>query len=476
MLTGGAVLGTAAFLPAFSQAGAQPSAVTPEQFGARGDGRIDDTAAFAAMAEHVTRAGGGMIVLRPVVYLVGAQHRPATANAQFAFEPSPIIILRNCRGPITIRGNGATLRCAPGLRYGTFNPRSGAPTRNAMPYLGRGELATPYRLMILIEDCHGRVEISDLELDGNAGALRIGGEFGDVGRQIPASGIGLYNNRGAEYLVRIHSHDHALDGIIIDGFDGERGRGARTRLEDVRCVRNGRQGCSVVGGRGVDFLRCRFNDTGRGPISSPPGAGVDIEAEGGKRVRDLTFNACEFSNNTGAGMVADSGDSRSASFTDCRFIGTTNWAAWPRKPDFRFANCAFVGPIVACFGSRERPEEATRFTDCTFRDDPALSPTRQIYGGTNSNRPIADLSDERNVLFERCRFTLTHDSVLPWSTGAIYRDCMMSQRSPRQGYPRGFYSGRNTVQGNVDLAGSRINGELHLNGRVIRGAENWSTR
>lgn len=467
-------MAAAAGLPAVARAAAQTAALTPEQFGARGNGIADDTAAFAALAERINRAGGGVIVLRRAVYRVGGQRRPSAAGAQFAYEPSPILELRNCRGPIVIEGNGATLRCAPGLRYGTFDPRTGAATRNAMPYLGRGELASPYRWMIFVQECRGPVEISDLELDGNAATLRIGGEFGDVGRQIPATGIGLYDNRGPERLSRIWSHSHALDGIIIDGFDGVRAGSARTVLEDVRCERNGRQGCSIVGGRGIDLVRSAFNGTGRGPISSPPGAGVDIEAEGGKRVRDLSFRACEFSNNVGCGLVADSGDSDGASFSQCRFVGATNWAAWPRKPNFRFSDCTFVGPIVACHGSRERPAEAVRFTGCTFHDDPALSPTQQVFGGTNPDRPIADLSDARNVLFERCRFILSHNAVLPWSTGAIYRDCIMSQHSPRQGYPRGYYLGRNIVQGNVDLAGSRINGELIVNGQSSRATESWS--
>ena len=40
------------------------AAVTPEQFGALGDGRTNDSDAFAAMSAFATARGGGEIVLR----------------------------------------------------------------------------------------------------------------------------------------------------------------------------------------------------------------------------------------------------------------------------------------------------------------------------------------------------------------------------------------------------------------------------
>jgi hypothetical protein len=342
-----------------------------------------------------------------------------------------------------------------------------------MPYFGSGEVASPYRWMILVQNCSALVEISDLELDGGLKGHLIGGPIGDVGRQIPANGLALMNNEGPERLRRIYTHHHALDGLILDGVDRDRGPQGRTVVEDVRSEYNGRQGCSIVGGRGYDFKRCSFTGTGKAGIVSPPGAGVDIEAEG-KRIRDLTFNACTFSNNAGCGVVADTGDSEKVLFTDCTFVGTTSWAAWPKKPEMAFAGCTFVGPIVSCYGDRVNPARSTRFTSCRFLDDPARSPTGEVYGGSNPDRPIADLSDARNVLFDRCAFTLTHNSVLPWSTGAIYRDCTMSQKSKRKGYPRGYYVGSNTINAPVDLYGSSVNGRLNENGVVHVARDRWS--
>ena len=443
---------------------AQSSAITPEQFGAKGDGRADDSDAFAAMAALINARGGGEVVLRRTIYRVGRQVQAGRNGAPYAFEPAPILELTGLGGPLVIRGNGAVLRCAPGLRYGTFDPVSGTPTDHPMPYIRSGELATPYRAMIKIENCRGPIEIGDLELDGNLDRWIIGGSYGDTGRQIQATGLMLINNRGPERIVGVHSHHHGLDGIMIDGFDGP--RPAPSILEKVRSEYNGRQGLSIVGGLSYAFRDCRFAHTGRSKVSSAPGAGVDIEAEAGKRVRDLSFEYCTFDDNAGAGMVADSGDSEGAAFRGCTFIGATNWAAWPNKPRFRFDQCRFVGAITRGHGDAD-PARATQFHDCSFRDDPALSPSGKVYGGVNPDRPIADLPSNLNLLFNRCKFLLTHRAALPWTTNVTYADCEMSQASPNPSYPRGFYEGRTIISGMPNISGSLIRGELIVNGKRL---------
>jgi hypothetical protein len=458
----GALGGTALSLPFASACSAQAAPVfRPEDFGARGDGATNDSAAFAAMSDAVSRAGGGIVELRRTTYLVGAQTARTTGPQSFA--PGRLMEFTGCTRPLVVRGNGARLRSAPGLRYGTFDPRTGRATRRALPNFVQGETATPYAWMIKVERCSGSVEISDLELDGNLARLNLGGPWGDMGYQIHAYGIGLYNNSGAEILRNLHLHHHGMDGLIVDGLD--RDRRVRSRLENVRCEYNGRQGCSIVGGRGYDFVNCRFAHTGKGGVSSAPGAGVDIEAED-KRVRDLTFTDCEFVDNSGPGLLADSADSEGATFLRCTFVGTTSWAAWPKKPRFRFDDCNFVGAIAHAFADAERPERAARFTGCTFRDDPALSPTRQVYGTI-----IAELPSNPGVVFSGCNFRLTHQAVLPWSTGDVtYESCTMSQRSPTTSYPRGRYLGRSTISGNVGLSGALVVGELIVNGqRMARG-------
>lgn len=445
----------------------EKDALTPEMFGAKGDGVTNDTDAFAQLATQVMRAGGGTIVLRRTPYLVGKQQAARPGSVGYAYEPAVILEIKGCPRPVVIRGNGARIQCTPGLRYGTFDRATGRPSHRPMPNYRSDELATPYRWMVKIENCTGPVEVADLELAGSLEQLIIGGEYDDKGRQIPGTGLGLYNNRGNEVVKNVYSHHHPLDGITVDGAD-DRGASFEGVFSDIKCEFNGRQGCSIVGGHNYTFNRALFNRTGKTVIASAPAAGVDIEAEGGKRNRNLSFADCIFSNNQGCGVVADQGDSEGITFERCTFIGATSWSAWPNKPGMRFFNCRFIGPIVNAFGDPKTPERATQFVKCLFLDDPSLSPTKTVYGGENPDRPIAQLPYSDNVSFKNCTFSLTHDCVLPWTTArVIFEDCTMTQRSSRTAFPRGTYLGRNVIQGIVDLNGAEIRGEVRLNGVLV---------
>jgi hypothetical protein len=422
------------------------------------------------MSAHINRLGGGTIELRKATYLVG-QQKPG--GPDWAFEPSNIMLFTKLGLPLRIRGNGARLKCKPGLRYGTFDRATGNKIVRPMPNLRQEDRASPYWAMISVIDARAAVEISDLELDGSIGELRIGGPFGDTGIQIAASGLYLRNNLQSETVRNVSSHHHGQDGVIVDGNDK---RTARSRFENVACEYNGRQGVSLVGGRGYDFIKCKFNHTGKSSVQSAPAAGVDIEAEGGKINRDFTFVDCEFSDNGGCGMVADSGDSADATFTRCRFIGSTMWSAWPNKPGFVFRSCTFVGTVVHPWPDAD-PRRAARFDDCRFLDDPALSPNGKIYLSGAKNHAVVDMADSTNVQFNRCSFLLTHDGLLPWSWRALYTDCVMRQAAQVQAYPKGKYFGRNSITGLVDIYGTIVVGNLTINGGLVakgqHGGDPW---
>jgi hypothetical protein len=452
-------------LPA--SAPAQPTTekvFTPEMFGAKGDGVTDDSDALAALGAAVSIHGGGTIRFRPVTYRVGRQAPSTDPGARHVWTEAPLLTLYRCHLPLTIVGNGARLKCADGLRYGTFN-RDGTKLEHGMPYLGPGA-CTPYEAMITISECTGPVEVSGLELDGNLPRLNIGGQFGDTGFQIHALGLALYNNVGSEVVRDVHTHHHAQDGLYIDGLDKDSAGAQRRIMTNVRSDYNGRQGCSIVGGRGYVFERCQFNHTGRAGVASAPGCGVDIEAEN-KKNRGFRFVDCVFMDNFGCGLAADTGDSEDISFTNCRFIGTTSWSAWPNKPHMRFQSCSFVGAMCRAWGDTD-PQRAAQFIGCTFQDDPRLSPTGKVFGGSNPGHPLVDLSDAQNVLFSHCRFLANHGFTLPWSTHAIYANCAMQQRSNGESLPRGTYLGHNVVTGHAGLYGSSVRGEVVLNGQVIR--------
>ena len=435
--------------------------LTPEMFGAKGDGRTNDTDAFAALSDRVNARGGGTIVLRPVTYIVGKQSRGGPG--QKAFVPAGILHLTGCRGPVVIRGNGAIIRCAAGLRYGGFDRATGRPLPDSRENLRPENRAEPYWSMIQVEGCSGSVEISDIELDGNLAGLVVGGKYDRAGWQAGGSGIRMIRNTGPERLSQIRSHHHAQDGII---FQSDINRTSSTTVSDSACDENGRCGGSVLAGANYNFQRCRFRRTGRAGVPSSPAAGVDIEPEG-VPINNVNFTDCEFSDNRGFGLVAGSAKAQNATFTGCKFIGTTNYAAWPHGAGFRFSDCLFVGQIVNVFG-KEDPARATQFVNCTFTDDPTLSPTRQVFLGRSGPGTVAVLLKSPNVLFSHCHFRLVANGLLPQSkSDVIYADCDMSQRSVEPSAPLGTYIGTNTIRGNARLEGSVIRGNVTLNGRTV---------
>lgn len=429
---------------------------TPERFGAKGDGRSDDSAAFARLSDAVNAAGGGTISLRRTTYLVGTQRPGVDPGAGLR-----LLSFENCHRPLIIRGNGAIMRCAAGQRYGMFLP-DGSATPEIVRKGAQG-MARPYAAMIEAKMCRGGIVIQDIELDGNSGALVVGGKRGDKGWQIGCAGIALRENPGPERLENIWSHHHPQDGFYVNGWADPTPGVARGFL-NLRADDNGRQGMSIVGGQGYHIERSSFNRTARGSVRSAPGAGVDIEPHRGKQVRNLVFVDCKFMDNRGCGLVADSGDSADVSFTGCTFVGTDNWAVWHDKPGFRFDRCTFVGSLIRAFGDPV-PARATRFTDCLFTDDPALSPTRKVV---LTKSPASNFGLAQNVLFDRCRFRMIRDGVLPISQGAIYRDCTMSQQSRHGTTTGGRFEGRNVITGPVNLKTSVIVGDTTLNGVAVR--------
>jgi len=168
-------------------------------------------------------------------------------------------------------------------------------------------------------------------------------------------------------------------------------------LENVQSEYNARQGLSWVGGIGLTAYNCKFNHTGKGAFAGNPGAGVDIEAEESV-CRGGRFINCEFINNDGVGMVADSGDGGYTTFENCTFWGTTSWATWNTKPGMVFNSCNFYGSIVHAFGSTSHPELATKYNHCHFEDKE--HPDYGVY-----RYPfliVHDMPDGSNVTFDDC--------------------------------------------------------------------------
>jgi len=381
-----------------------PGSVLVTDHGALCDGVSNDTAAFVAASEQINQAGGGTLWLPPggVTCVVGAQ----TFEAGSGYTTSPIINIHDCPDPVTIYGNGARLRAADGLRFGSFDPNTGEPYMPPSLPFTTFPYGTSAYVMVHLQR-NASVSVNHMKLDGNIDGLIVGGQYGDIGIQLPAFGVIAYSNKNLT-IKKIHAHHHGTDGVMV-GFPGltEQSEPTPTLLEDVVSEYNARQGFSWVGGIGLTVRRSKFMNSGRARFSSPPGAGVDIEAEESV-IRDGLFEDCEIANNTGVGLVADSGDSARITVRDTSIWGNSAWSIWPLKPYMRFERCDIHGAAVNLYGSTADPASAAKFVDCSFDD--LDHPT---FGETYEDMLInlgAGIS--QNVEFENCSFTATQGKSL----------------------------------------------------------------
>lgn len=382
-------------------------------FGAKGDGTTNDSAAFRAAAQALTEAGGGVLNIPKGVYIVGGQTHEDGKYPYYRAER--VVDLKGLEGVI-IDGHGATLRLAPGLHYGSFDKTTGERIDPAMPFYDVDCHVLVGSMFYLLK-CRN-VIIRDLELDGNNGAMVLGGQWGDLGRQLEAYGLRLYGNTNV-LVENIYTHHHGLDGIIA-GWTGLKETDPSTPhlLRNIRSEYNGRQGLSWVGGRGMTVVNSQFNHTGRGGVASAPTSGLDIEAEDSV-CRDGLFVHCEFINNGGCGVVADSGDGGYTRFVDCTLWGTTMFSAWTRKPGIRYEHCALFGSVVHGFGSPE-PEKATQYRNCLFED-------REYPGaGVYRSAAVIECGGGDNILYENCTIRAKGTRTV-WMDGAdtreIFRGC-----------------------------------------------------
>lgn len=369
---------------------------TPEMFGAKGDGKTNDTAAMQRMAQHVAGKSPVTIAFTPEsTYMLG--HQARSLEQRGGFRSEPLLNFADTRG-LHIRGNGATLRLADGLRYGSFDPGTGEAFQ---PHSG-GFTDRAYRAAVgsLITVSGEDIAIENLVLDGNADGLILGGYWGDKGYQIEARGLTLRNCRNVR-IKNVSSHNHAQDGFYIDAHEGEGAYAAAPNainFENCVAERNGRQGLSIVNGSGMLFQACRFADTGQGSIYSAPGGGVDIEPH--HDAADLRFERCLFENNRGVGLVCDSGISKRITASDCIFwagfepeepgAGGSGDALWVAKPEVRIEDCRIYGNLTHALGD-------TQFERCAFSN--AVHPR---YGRAAAHRRY--LVDSAAANYAQCHF------------------------------------------------------------------------
>jgi len=388
---------------------ALPTLDVVRDFGAKGDGRSDDTGAFLRLAREVNRRDGGVqIVIPPATYRVGGQV-PNGRNADglvYRFDGLDVLALKGCRRPVQITAAGAVLRLPDGLRFGSFDGAGRRFDPPALPFYDSAQSGITGYLVSAV-GC-ADVSISGLELDGNNTRYILGGAWGDKDRQCRSYGL-FFSGCDRVQLDGVSAHHFGLDGIYIKTPGLHAGDPQRPHiLRDCRFEWNARQGLSWSGGIGLQAQRCSFAHTGYAvnvasgaELSNSPGAGVDIEAERSV-CRDGQFVDCDFFHTKGPSLYVETGDNADASFSNCRFWNFQNYALVPNAPRLRFTDCRIYGAATSAFSSRARPSDATRFERCTFEDKahPTLgAPFVDAYGSLLGFDNL-----QGGLLFQDCTF------------------------------------------------------------------------
>lgn len=391
-----------------------------KDFGAVGDGKTNDQAAFQKAADFFnqrakTPAGAAPAVLAVPkgVYLVGRQN-------PLGGDGIDVLRLAGCRN-LTIQGaDSATteIRYGSGLHYGAFNPAGQRPFEAPTAFFIDRKYAATVGTCIVLQNCEN-VVVTGLAINGNVGKAVVGGHWGDTGIQLSYDGIFINDSRRIT-LRELALHHLGRDGVqVLNHLAKSLGDATADNivLENSTFNYNGRQGLSVTGVSGLRAVNCSFSHTGRVIIPalgkalfSAPGAGVDLEPQDGF-VKNVRFDNCRLVDNAGQALVADRPGGNHPETTQNIVVansllwGTSNWSVWVSQPGFLFSNCRIYGAFV--HGCRAAgPSQATRFVGCTFEDKP--------YRGQAAYGTFMMHSDgaARYMSFTDCRFIGTSNYLI----------------------------------------------------------------
>ncbi len=361
-------------------------------FGATGDGKTNDQAAFKKASDYFNQRGGnGKLFISKGTYIVGTQVFTGGQLNKPAYEGNDILTFNGVKNFILEGENGSVIKYRDGQRIGAFSPTTGNVYDHGDNLFLDFKYAAVPGICIYLLNC-SEVKILNMDLDGNNGNMILGGVYGDVGRQIPHTGIFILNSKNV-LIESVQAHHFGLDGITISNKDNDVSDSIFLANSDFEY--NSRQGLSWVGGNFLNVKNCKFNHTGKSKFYSPPGAGVDIEAEGGS-IKNGSFDSCEFINNTGVGLLALAGDSRDCFFKNCIFWGSSNRAIWINKPGYSFYNCNVYGSLLqGCDAGNDN--DATKFYTCLFEDT--------VYNGLRTYGDyLVESHNVKRMSFTYCTF------------------------------------------------------------------------
>lgn len=240
---------TLPLLPPANRSVGGPPRLDVRDFGARGDGLTDDTAAIQR-AIDTAPAGAVMVVIPDGVYLIDAL-RSVVLRDDLTLELSA----------------GATLRAIPNaaVRYAILL------ARDSKNLVVRG----------------GTLQGERYEHRGTSGEWGMGVHL-----------LGCTNVR----LEGVTARDCWGDGFYLGHSTRSNvagGECANVEILGCTALDNRRQGLSITGCVGARIEGCTFARTN----GTPPQSGIDLEPNGVKRVENITVRGCRCTDNAGWGIL-----------------------------------------------------------------------------------------------------------------------------------------------------------------------------
>jgi hypothetical protein len=436
------------------------------EFGAKGDGKTNDTWAFLRASNYLKALKNSNyrveLFIPKGIYLIGMQAKrdnPLKHEDLVIQTPSyeayygPILIdLNGCQNVSIVGEEGSKIKYVNGLKFGSFDAKTGKPYFPEKLPFNNSYYAASIGVLLFIHNAKN-IEVRNLELDGNIQGAEIGGNWGDLGIQL--GHIGTYISGICDNILvqNVHCHHFGLDGFAVRSKDTM--NNSLKIVLNCKSSWNGRQGLSWTGGNNLRCFKTTFSETGQSVISTAPGAGLDIEPEsgGGASCVNGYFESCIFQNNKSFGILATSTASdrisRGHVFKQCVLIGTQSPALKSPASHSRFENCYFLGALVTPNG---RNLEALVFKQCYFTDVPELfmqqlpPSLRAKITKIDTYVPpycLVDLSwGKGSTLFESCRFDI-QQSIGMMLDGGPY--CILRNSQVNFRYLAQFLSSRPNI-------------------------------
>ncbi|MFZ1527394.1 MAG: T9SS type A sorting domain-containing protein [Ferruginibacter sp.] len=368
-------------------------------FGAQGNGVVNDHAAFEAAAALINQNGGNIKLIIPDgIYLIGKQieHKENTANEiETVYQGIPAMYLNNISN-VTIQGSKYTkIVYENSLKFGTFELSEGLPPGDLNLYNPSCSFLQPPPPPPSVTCTTGinysneykycgtigtflhvnnaiNLEVKDLEVNGNSSNYILGGNWGLGPRPIElrnSFGFFLFDIKKATFSnLRLHHFggDNFYLGSNTNGQDIPTPVTNNVVIDRLVSEYAGRQAFTWSGGENICVTNSTFNHSARKQIITSPATGLDIEPElvAVPVCRNSFFANCEFGFNAGQGLTTGQsidnldypnpippdydpppGYTYNHYFSNCKFIGKYDVSARIYTDRVTFDGCEFYGEV-----------------------------------------------------------------------------------------------------------------------------------